>query len=296
MLYNPPSGATGANDSYVGKNVAGGTQGSKVPRAAVENTQREIVNAIAASGQTPTNADLLQLWKAIQAGGQSGAKTVVTVLKIAGGKPYVYASAGTSPLAVPAGTTFRVGECRGGGGGGGGATSTSTAGSGGGQGALVSEMYATATVDTVLAITVGDKGGGGGSKGGTGGTTSVVVQSGSVTDANGTVYGAGATLCAATGGVGGTAGTGTTPASSGGSGGVASGPAGLTRAGDPGGTPVNVSGGGSPSFIGGGGGGGYAGPQAGPGYTVGDAGAGGSGASSGTLGGDGFPGRVKIFM
>lgn len=60
MLYNPPSGSTDANAPYVGKNVAAGTQGSKVPPEAVEYTQREIVAAIAASGQAPTNNVLIQ--------------------------------------------------------------------------------------------------------------------------------------------------------------------------------------------------------------------------------------------
>ena len=65
MLYNPPSGSASPNAPYVGKNVAAGTQGSKVPPAAVENTQREIVNAITAAGLTPTNGDLTQLAQAI---------------------------------------------------------------------------------------------------------------------------------------------------------------------------------------------------------------------------------------
>jgi len=68
MLYNPPSGSTDANASYVGKNVAAGTQGSKIPPAMPEFTQREIVAAIAASGQTPTNTILVQAAMALARG------------------------------------------------------------------------------------------------------------------------------------------------------------------------------------------------------------------------------------
>ena len=67
MQYNAPTGSTDLNAPYVGKNVAAGLQGSKVPPKAVENTQREIVNAIIAAGLTPTNDDLTQLAQAIRA-------------------------------------------------------------------------------------------------------------------------------------------------------------------------------------------------------------------------------------
>ncbi|MGU3417640.1 hypothetical protein [Methylobacterium sp. D54C] len=392
MLYNPPSGSTDPNAPYVGKDTAAGRQGSKLPPAAAEFPQRELVNAVTASGQTPTNGNLVQLAVAIARGifvggltgtgdlavatlgvvfpalvqgmriagvataantvtapklrvmnlgaagayqdfpivkengaalavgdivpgrryrfeydgagnmaisggglDSGGALNVINNLKIPGGRLYVYDTAGSGTLAVPAGTTFRVEECRGAGGGGGGATSTATAGSGGGQGGLVSGLTATATVDTVLAYTVGAGGSGGGDPGGTGGTTSIVVQSGSVTDASGTVYAAGTTLCACAGGGGGRAGTGTTPASTGGSGGVASGPAGLARNGDAGGTPINTTGGGTASFVAGAGGGGSQAPQGSGGFAVGDAGAGGSGASANATGGTGKTGRIKIY-
>ena len=68
MLYNPPSGSTDANAPYVGKNIAAGTQGSKVPPAALEYTQREIVAAIAASGQSPSNTILVQAAMALGRG------------------------------------------------------------------------------------------------------------------------------------------------------------------------------------------------------------------------------------
>lgn len=65
MLYNPPTGG-GSNDPYVGKNLAAGQQGSKVPPAALENPQREIVAAITDAGLVPTNTDLTQLSQAIK--------------------------------------------------------------------------------------------------------------------------------------------------------------------------------------------------------------------------------------
>lgn len=74
MLYNPPTGGA-ANDPYVGKNTAGGTQGSKVPPAAIEFTQREIVAIIAASGQAPTNTILVQAAMALARGVFVGALT-----------------------------------------------------------------------------------------------------------------------------------------------------------------------------------------------------------------------------
>ncbi len=70
MLYNPPTGGA-ANDPYVGKNVAAGIQGSKVPPGAVEFPQREIMSVISAAISaglqiTPTNTDLTQLLQSIE--------------------------------------------------------------------------------------------------------------------------------------------------------------------------------------------------------------------------------------
>ena len=67
MLYNPPTGGA-ANDPYIGKNVAAGIQGSKIPPAVPEFTQREIVAVIAASGQSPTNTDVQQMLRAVRSG------------------------------------------------------------------------------------------------------------------------------------------------------------------------------------------------------------------------------------
>lgn len=53
------------NGSYVNANPATGVKGSTVPAAAIEDTQREIVQAIAAAGITPSENDKTQLAKAI---------------------------------------------------------------------------------------------------------------------------------------------------------------------------------------------------------------------------------------
>jgi hypothetical protein len=72
MLYNPPSGSTDSNASYVGKDVAAGRQGSRLPPTVPEGTQREIVAIIAAAQAmgmpAPTNSDLAQMLKAIRSG------------------------------------------------------------------------------------------------------------------------------------------------------------------------------------------------------------------------------------
>lgn len=293
MLYNPPSGATGPDDSYVGKDVAAGKQGSKVPRAAVENTQREIVNAITASGQTPSNGVLTQLWQAILL----GAKMVINALKIAGGVPQIYATPGSYTLSLAAGVTFAVTECRGAGGGGGGANSQSAAASGGGGGGRA-QKTATTLSPTVLAITVGAGGsaGNGGASpgyGGPGGTSSIVIQSGAVVDFGGNQFVAGSTLCAATGGGGGTPSTSGAQSNSRGLGGIASG-GDVNDAGDPGGYGYLQG-----PYIGGVGGASPGGAATQPnfaayGITSTNPGTGGSGASSNDAGGAGSPGRVTI--
>ncbi len=72
MLYNPPSGSADANAPYVGKDVAAGRQGSRVPPGAAEFPQREIVAIIAAAQAmglgTPSNSDLAQMLKAVRSG------------------------------------------------------------------------------------------------------------------------------------------------------------------------------------------------------------------------------------
>jgi hypothetical protein len=64
MLYQPPFGSSDPNAPYVDRSTSGATRGSIPPAAAIENPQREIVDAIAKSGQTPATG--LQLSKAIR--------------------------------------------------------------------------------------------------------------------------------------------------------------------------------------------------------------------------------------
>ena len=68
MKYEPPYGVADPNASYINGNPSTGTMGSIPPAASIENPQREIVNFIGASGLTPTDADLVQLAKAVQNG------------------------------------------------------------------------------------------------------------------------------------------------------------------------------------------------------------------------------------
>jgi hypothetical protein len=65
MLYNPPYGGN-ADDSYVDANPPYAIEGSIIPAAAIEVTQREIVNFILKSQLAPTNGDLNQLARSVQ--------------------------------------------------------------------------------------------------------------------------------------------------------------------------------------------------------------------------------------
>jgi len=69
MRYVAPTGTPDPfNESvgYVGRNLAAGTQGSRIPPRAVEHPQREIVNVIK-EVLTPSESDTTQLLKAIRA-------------------------------------------------------------------------------------------------------------------------------------------------------------------------------------------------------------------------------------
>ena len=63
MKYNQPYGVTDTNAGYV--NGTPSSRGSVIPAAAIEQPQREIVNAISALGLTPSTA-VDQLGKAIK--------------------------------------------------------------------------------------------------------------------------------------------------------------------------------------------------------------------------------------
>jgi hypothetical protein len=66
MQYVPPYGVSDPNASYVNGNPTIGVQGSIPPAAVFEDPQREIVAVITKSGVTPSEADLVQLTKAIR--------------------------------------------------------------------------------------------------------------------------------------------------------------------------------------------------------------------------------------
>lgn len=67
MQYNAPYANPGANGAYVDGNPGLGIPPSIIPAAAVEYTQREIVNNILINQLSPTNGDLTQLTRAQQA-------------------------------------------------------------------------------------------------------------------------------------------------------------------------------------------------------------------------------------
>lgn len=188
MRYNPPYGSSDPNAPYVDRNTPGAVAGSKVPAAGIEHDQREIVNAIERSGQTPSENDLFQLWKAIQIASR--------------GTIRAFTSSGT--FVVPEGVTRIYGRVWAGGAGGGG-TSGSAAAVGGGAGEYA-EGSLTVTPGSSLPITVAGAvpGGGPGSAGTNGGSSSI----GSLLSALGGTGGAGSTSgIASTGGAGGTSGS-----------------------------------------------------------------------------------------
>lgn len=65
MRYVPPLNETDPNAGYVNADPANGQEGSIIPAGALENPQREIVNAISALGLTPTENNLGQLATAL---------------------------------------------------------------------------------------------------------------------------------------------------------------------------------------------------------------------------------------
>jgi hypothetical protein len=65
MKYNAPYGSQDPNAPFLDRNTPAATSGSRVPAAAVEYPQREIMAVISAAGLTASNADLTQLLQAI---------------------------------------------------------------------------------------------------------------------------------------------------------------------------------------------------------------------------------------
>lgn len=164
MKYQPPVGATDPDAPYINRNLGTGTQGSRVPAEAIEDPQREIINAITQSGQTPDEVDLLQLWKAMK--------------RAYKGTEVLFDTVGTTNWTVPAEVFQIFARVWGGGGGGGGGFNAAGVYAGeGGAGGGYAEGWFTVTPGQVLAVTVGSGGAGGaaGGVGGAGGTSSVGV-------------------------------------------------------------------------------------------------------------------------
>lgn len=65
MDYNAPYGSADPNAGFVDRNTPGAISGSRVPAAAIEMPQREIVTVIKNAGLTPIKTDPTQLDQAI---------------------------------------------------------------------------------------------------------------------------------------------------------------------------------------------------------------------------------------
>src|SRR5262252_9003251 len=66
MRYQAPYGVLDPNAGYINGDPSIGRAGSIPPAAAFEQPMREIVQCITGCGITPSDADLQQLWKALQ--------------------------------------------------------------------------------------------------------------------------------------------------------------------------------------------------------------------------------------
>jgi len=66
MKYQAPFGSLDPFASYVDRNTPGAIAGSKVPAAAIEHPQRELAALIEKSGGTPSEADLVQVARAVR--------------------------------------------------------------------------------------------------------------------------------------------------------------------------------------------------------------------------------------
>jgi hypothetical protein len=66
MKYQAPYGSDDPDAPYVDRSTPNATQGSKVPRKAIEHPQREIVAVIESAGLTPSGTDTTQLLQALQ--------------------------------------------------------------------------------------------------------------------------------------------------------------------------------------------------------------------------------------
>ncbi|WP_242220090.1 hypothetical protein [Shinella zoogloeoides] len=116
MDYNAPYGSADPNAGYVDRNTPGAVSGSRVPAAAVEMPQREIVTVIKNAGLTPNKADPTQLDQAIDqkilaatGGGGDDNYVLMTQARIRLPIfPDIQTSDGRLPVVSPSGGQVRV--------------------------------------------------------------------------------------------------------------------------------------------------------------------------------------------
>lgn len=116
MKYNQPFGVADPNASYVDRNTPGATAGSRIPAAAVEHVQREIIAVITNAGLTPSAADLTQLLQAIDlkiaAITGEGDGSLFVLMDAARSRlpifPEIASADGTFNLSAPATGTVRI--------------------------------------------------------------------------------------------------------------------------------------------------------------------------------------------
>ena len=272
--FDPPWAVNGTKRAPTAAETDGGFPCGPADRALFNwlhhRVQAELNAVIIGAGLTPSDADLAQVWKAIQAHAKSNNTTYITNNLVVGGRFVAFTASGS--FTVPDGVTTIRGRLWAGGGGGGGSSANTIAGSGGGGGEFV-EQSAAVTPGQVITITVGAGGAGGtagGGNGGNGGASSI------------------GTLMSAAGGGGGR-GAVTADGSPGGTGGTTA-SSGFRIAGYPGGTaPGNSGGFGGASY-----GSSISGPAVGAGSGGATPGGGASGAIGNFAGGPGARGLVTI--
>jgi hypothetical protein len=116
MKYNAPFGSSDPDAGYVDRNTPGAVSGSRVPAAALEDPQREIMAVINAAGIAPSDADLTQLLQAINnliasatGGGGDSNYVLMTQARVRLPiYPEILTSDGTLPVTSPSTGQVRV--------------------------------------------------------------------------------------------------------------------------------------------------------------------------------------------
>ncbi|MDB5582844.1 MAG: hypothetical protein JWR80_8020 [Bradyrhizobium sp.] len=109
MKYNPPFGSGNPNAPYVDRNTPNAQSGSKVPAAAVEDPQREIVRVITGADLTPDGNSTTQLWEALQIL-LDGVRTELPIYPNCRNEDGMFGvlSPATGTIRVPAGVVFVI--------------------------------------------------------------------------------------------------------------------------------------------------------------------------------------------